>query len=588
MSSCSDQNICGIGGVEGPSPSEPSGGFNITAEPAFGGIKVTWTYPIVNPEGVRHMLLFRQANNTTTPAVGTPPYQTVPGTYFYDAIRPEDNNSYSYWIKVVSFSGTVSGYIGPASAVARDTISNIIDSISLDIDNSRIASSLRSYITGLVPSHTDYAAFTAAQKKNYTDITSYINNNTKAVQDSAAVSIKINSQLQTANESILLKQEMMYAYHKDAIAAIGYTSKMKVGYSAFEQYPSTVDPKTGNRVQATTGPKEYIPYDGNGITSVYGNVINAFEISSGEIGNTSYLNQLKSQNLSLSGGNKLITTIKDTWYGEGTNRQIYQEIKSKISLWPAGDQDAYYRIFAYAAATTLIIDAVGVAEWNAIPNTSPKLIWVPGLPLAEIGRKAQVQYKGKDGEAKSMKIEEALSTQVDLNDRLLGQYFVKMHASSGDKQGLISGFGLVNTYSDLSKDGTPIIDEKKKANSTFLVNADTFAVGAPSDGVMESEVANSAKPFIVRTTSGTDPITKKKYEPGVYIKSANIDQLSFKAITSDDSAFSVRDGKTYAKKLTVDSLYISDPKAQERMEVTNEVINIYSKGVLRVKIGRLK
>ena len=381
---------------------------------------------------------------------------------------------------------------------------------------------------------------------------------------------------------------MMYAYHKDAIAAIGYTSKMKVGYSAFEQYPSTVDPKTGNRVQATTGPKEYIPYDGNGITSVYGNVINAFEISSGEIGNTSYLNQLKSQNLSLSGGNKLITTIKDTWYGEGSNRQIYQEIKSKISLWPAGDQDAYYRIFAYAAATTLIIDAVGVAEWNAIPNTSPKLIWVPGLPLAEIGRKAQVQYKGKDGEAKSMKIEEALSTQVDLNDRLLGQYFVKMHASSGDKQGLISGFGLVNTYSDLSKDGTPIIDEKKKANSTFLVNADTFAVGAPSDGVMESEVANSAKPFIVRTTSGTDPITKKKYEPGVYIKSANIDQLSFKAITSDDSAFSVRDGKTYAKKLTVDSLYISDPKAQERMEVTNEVINIYSKGVLRVKIGRLK
>lgn len=585
MSSCDEQNICGIGGVEGPSPSEPSGGFNITAEPAFGGIKVTWTYPIVNPEGVRHMLLFRQANNTTTPAVGAPPYQTVPGTYFYDAIRPEDSKTYSYWIKVVSFSGTVSGYIGPASAVARDTISNIIDSISLDIDNSRIASSLRSYITGLVPSHTDYAAFILAQKKNYTDITSYINNNTKAVQDSAAVSIKINSQLQTANESILLKQEMMYAYHKDAIAAIGYTSKMKVGYSAFEQYPWTVDPKTGNRVQATTGPKEYIPYDGNGIISVYKGVIDAFEYSMGEVGNTSYLNQLKDKNLSLSGGSKLITTIKDTWYGEGSNRQIYQEIKSKIALWPAGDQDAYYRIFAYAAATTLIIDAVGVAEWNAIDENSPQLIWVPGLPLAEIGRKAQVQYKGKDGEAKSMKIEEALSTQVDLNDRLLGQYFVKMHASSGDKQGLISGFGLVSTYSDLSKDGTPIDDEEKQSNSTFLVNANEFAIGAPSGGAIEEDTDNAAKPFIVRTT--TKMINGKESPPGAYIKAAFIDNLTFNAITSDDSAFTHKDGETFAHTLTVASLHVGNPKAQERMEVTNEVIKIYSKNVLRVKIGRL-
>jgi len=583
MSSCGDQNICGIGGIEGPSPSEPSGGFNITAEPAFGGIAVSWTYPLVNPEGVRHMQLFRQANNTNTPSVAARPYQVVPGTYFYDAIRPEDNKTYSYWIKVVSFSGTVGGYIGPASAVARDTISNIIESISLDIDNSRIASSLRSYITGLVPSHFDYAAFTAAQKKNYTDITAYINNNTKAVQDSAAVSIKINSQLQTANESILLKQEMMYAYHKDAIAAIGYTSKMKVGYSAFEQYPWTVDLETGDRVQATSGAVEYIPYDGDGITSVYSMVIAAYELSGEDVGNTSYLAELKDQNISTSGGDILIESIANTWFG--TDREIHQEIKSMIATWPAGEQDAYYRIYAYMAATTLIIDAVGVAEWNAIDEISPQLIWVPGLPLAEIGRKAQVQYKGKDGEAKSMKIEEALSTQVDLNDRLLGQYFVKMHAQSGDKQGLISGFGLVNTFSDLSKDGTPIDDEEKKSNSTFLVNADTFAIGAPSGGAMEEDTDNAAKPFIVRTTAQV--INGKESPPGAYIKSAFIDKLSFNAITSDDLAFTHKDGETYAHSLTVAKLHVGDPTASERMEVTNEVIKIFSGGVIRVKIGKL-
>lgn len=137
-------NFCGTGTWgNAPKPGDPSFGSVLQAVPVFGGIDVSWTYPEVNSHAVAHTRLYRSTNGTDeTPIL----WSVVSGNFFYDKNAGQSPVEYFYWIEFVSINGTVGERIGPASAVARPTISQTIEMLTGQIDNGALAESLKTEI----------------------------------------------------------------------------------------------------------------------------------------------------------------------------------------------------------------------------------------------------------------------------------------------------------------------------------------------------------------------------------------------------------------------------------------------------------
>jgi hypothetical protein len=117
---------------------DPDNNVYLTATPAFGGVDVTWTYPVINPFAVSHTLVYRTHSPNFTSAIER---QIVAGNFFYDRI--DDGLTYYYWIKLVSINGTVGELIGPASATARPLIDDLLEQLAGQIDADVLSQSLK-------------------------------------------------------------------------------------------------------------------------------------------------------------------------------------------------------------------------------------------------------------------------------------------------------------------------------------------------------------------------------------------------------------------------------------------------------------
>lgn len=135
-------NVCGTGGWDGPKPGDPDNNSVLSAVSAFGGIDVSWSYPVTNPYAVAHTILHRGITNNYANSVQR---VIVAGNNYYDKTdsAATANFTYYYWIQIVSVNGTVGAAIGPASAVARPTITQTLELLSGKIDSGILATSLR-------------------------------------------------------------------------------------------------------------------------------------------------------------------------------------------------------------------------------------------------------------------------------------------------------------------------------------------------------------------------------------------------------------------------------------------------------------
>lgn len=138
-----ETNTCGTGGWTGPLPGDPDNNLILSASPAFGGIDVTWTYPGINPEAVAYVKLYR---GLTSDFNGAIEIALVAGNFFYDKTTSEILRTQYYWIRVVSVNGTIGDLIGPASAVAKPTISGMLELLTGQINSGMLAQSLSSQI----------------------------------------------------------------------------------------------------------------------------------------------------------------------------------------------------------------------------------------------------------------------------------------------------------------------------------------------------------------------------------------------------------------------------------------------------------
>lgn len=134
---------CGTGGWSGPQPGDPDNNVTLTATPAFGGIDIEFTYPGINPHAVAHTILYRSTSGTDDSPVR---HAVFSGNFFYDKTTSATPIEYFYWIEIVSIHGTVGERIGPVSAIARPTITQVIEGLTAEIDASHLAQSLQEEI----------------------------------------------------------------------------------------------------------------------------------------------------------------------------------------------------------------------------------------------------------------------------------------------------------------------------------------------------------------------------------------------------------------------------------------------------------
>jgi len=136
--------VCGTGDWTGPAPGDPNFDIILSASGSFGGITVSWTYPATNPHAVAHVVLFRSTDiNDLTPIE----LIKVNSNYYFDRTDVLVNTTFFYWARVVSINGTVGDLYGPVSAVARPTISDMVDLLSNKIENSWLANSLNTTLS---------------------------------------------------------------------------------------------------------------------------------------------------------------------------------------------------------------------------------------------------------------------------------------------------------------------------------------------------------------------------------------------------------------------------------------------------------
>ena len=134
-------------------PSDPSNNSVLSATATFGGIRVSWTYPNVNPQSVTHIKLFK----STSSSFGTAgQIATVSGDSFVDG-AVVNGTTYYYWIQIVSINGTTGATIGPASATAVGQTEQIVGLLTAgggQIDISALAGALSSEIAKIETNRT--------------------------------------------------------------------------------------------------------------------------------------------------------------------------------------------------------------------------------------------------------------------------------------------------------------------------------------------------------------------------------------------------------------------------------------------------
>jgi len=135
--------VCGTGLSNQPKPGDPSNYSILRASPTFGGIHVSWTFPLLNPFAVAHTLLYRGTNADFNNAAEL---SVVAGSSYLDQFSGGDPVLYYYWIKFVSVNGTYGDVIGPASCWANPTVDSIMELLTDRIDNGVLARALKGEI----------------------------------------------------------------------------------------------------------------------------------------------------------------------------------------------------------------------------------------------------------------------------------------------------------------------------------------------------------------------------------------------------------------------------------------------------------
>lgn len=143
--SCTD-GTCGTGDWGGPQPGDPDNDIALSARNVYGGILVSWSYPLINGNAVAQTEVYRGTSIDFETAVLL---DRAGGSSYMDRLDPPVPTEYFYWVLVVSIHGTRGARVGPVSAIAKPQVEQTLESLTGRIDDSLLAETLRTNIAGL-------------------------------------------------------------------------------------------------------------------------------------------------------------------------------------------------------------------------------------------------------------------------------------------------------------------------------------------------------------------------------------------------------------------------------------------------------
>lgn len=435
--SCEDDQ-CGISG-SGVNPGDPDNNSVLSATPAYGGIDINWSMPTLNPFAVSHTKVFRSLSSDFFSAA---PLIVSAGNFYFDRVGP--GVRYYYWIQIVSINGTHGAEIGPASAIAMDTIEKTIQDLTGRIDRGVLAQSLK----------TDIDKITL----NYDELVGEI---AERIAGNAALSAALAAVQSGAAQSLaLLNTEI--------------TTRMN-GQDALAQQIVTIAAVNANNAAAILEEKSARVTADSAMATTVGEVLVASQDASAGV---------RDINTSKIGYSALATGAGTPDDGDNATI-IYPDSVYPASIFPE-----------YSVNRKRIIDKEGVTNWNDLPvSTGKKLVWITGFPMASAVK--QVGVTDADGNEASL--EQAMTTQKDLNGNFKGLYTAKVSVTNSGET-IIGGFGI---YGDT-------------AGVEAGFDVDRFWVG-------RTDLAQKTKPFII--DNGV-----------VYINDAAINKLTFSKLRDESGS----------------------------------------------------
>jgi hypothetical protein len=201
MTTC--DTCCGTGSwANTPKPGDPDNNLVLTATAAYGGIDVSFTYPTLNPEAVAYVNLYRGTSDVFDQAVRL---VVLSGNFYYDKSPNDFPTEYFYWVEIVSINGTTLAAVGPASAIARPLIADLIAILSGQINRGVLAADLNTElakITTLENGLTSEAAF----RESSTNAAAAAFTGLQAAFDDTAALVLQETQARSTADSALASQ----------------------------------------------------------------------------------------------------------------------------------------------------------------------------------------------------------------------------------------------------------------------------------------------------------------------------------------------------------------------------------------------
>lgn len=135
---------CGTGGWTGPLPGDPDNNVILSASAGFGGVRVSWSFPSTYPWAVAYIIVFRATVSTFSSSIEI---AKVNSSFYFDPNTTGVDTGYFYWIQVVSVNGTFNDVVGPATAISRPSVAQVIEGLTDAIDLGKLAPTLKDKIT---------------------------------------------------------------------------------------------------------------------------------------------------------------------------------------------------------------------------------------------------------------------------------------------------------------------------------------------------------------------------------------------------------------------------------------------------------
>jgi hypothetical protein len=144
---CDLNGNCGTGYGEVTFPGDPNlNDSGLTAMATYVGVTLNWIVP-ARSYAVAHVKVYRSTSAVAATAANI---GQVSGSYYFDPVENlQVGTRYYYWIRMVSINGTVGELIGPANAVVRGTVDQILDGMNGEINELLLTATLREKIDNI-------------------------------------------------------------------------------------------------------------------------------------------------------------------------------------------------------------------------------------------------------------------------------------------------------------------------------------------------------------------------------------------------------------------------------------------------------